>query len=210
MPRAKSSPRASSVTVRCSRKIPFTPRMWQTRPRSTCTRRMPNDPARRGKRDAASVRRAAQAQRLAARVRESRVRLARPECRAGGVGGHPVRARAVGQHARRLGIAPRRCREVSELRGAACVARSGRAGEGVLPVPISRSMNAPPPLNVVCWRGTNGFGAYHLEETERPGRTLCERVVPEGAQRTRTDGAETCPGCLAVLQHETRKRLSLA
>ncbi len=71
--------------------------------------------------------------------------------------------------------------------------------------------NRPPDLNVVAWDSGSGWTSYHLEETEKPGRTLCLRTVPAGArvQRHRTDDGETCRGCLAVLAHETRKRLTL-
>src|ERR1043165_5848543 len=60
---------------------------------------------------------------------------------------------------------------------------------------------APPPLNVVAWNDGNGWTAYHLEQTEKQGRTLCLRTVPDATrvQRTRTDDGETCQGCLEVL-----------
>lgn len=68
-----------------------------------------------------------------------------------------------------------------------------------------------PAVNVVAWRGATGWTRYHLEYTAELGRTLCMRIVPRTAitQRQRTSDEPCCEGCLAVLDHETMKRLRL-
>ena len=68
-----------------------------------------------------------------------------------------------------------------------------------------------PAVNPVAWyTGRGGFSLWHLEYTAQQGRTLCMR--PVGAfrvSRVRHGEAETCAGCVKVLEYETRKRLGL-
>lgn len=67
-----------------------------------------------------------------------------------------------------------------------------------------------PPINVVAWRvGTGWSSVWHLEYTDAPGRTLCMRYVGAFATRERHGNDPTCEGCVAVLDHETAKRLRL-
>lgn len=68
------------------------------------------------------------------------------------------------------------------------------------------------PLELVAWRGANGFTKWHLSRVAYPNNLLCPATIPPGAvvDRKPDIGADDlCENCRAALHEQTARNLKV-